>query len=358
MPSTVRLAAAFTALLLSRGGAVAQLPTAPMPHLSLDGLVGEYKRFGLPLPPPDAEFVRLKHYNSRPDEPYLLGFRIPAKPGEDAPCLVGSEYLWPALVEPAKPDLAALRGIEHTYTSDLLCLAAQCRLRRWDELAEFLYLWGRDAIENPGPARVAVVKGVPLHLGGWRLRVWDWRNRSVAEELRLTAYAYWHPRITRADGDRTEVLRYLKEAVPGGDPDIRDLERTVAPRKSKPGTVESLIDDLTEYSAGSRFGLFSGGEWGDATSRRLAELGFDAVPALLDHLEDWRFTRSADPGRFELGRSRSGSVTWRAGSWTTCPTGNSGTASSSAGWPTRRRRASGGRPPGRSGKNVGWPSTR
>src|SRR5262245_42694680 len=129
MRTLARPLAVVTVLLLAHGSAVAQLPTAPMPHPSLDGLVQEYRRFGLPRPPPEAELVRLKHYNNRPEEPYLLGFRIPTKPGEGDRCLVGSEYTSPALVESVKPAVEALRDIEHTWTSDLLCLAVQCRVR-------------------------------------------------------------------------------------------------------------------------------------------------------------------------------------------------------------------------------------
>jgi hypothetical protein len=57
--------------------------------------------------------------------------------------------------------------------------------------------------------------------------------------------------------DRKEILRQLSDLAVE-EPILRSeyngwllssLEQTVAPRKSKPGSVDSIIDDLTEYWA-------------------------------------------------------------------------------------------------------------
>lgn len=68
---------------------------------------------------------------------------------------------------------------------------------------------------------------------------------------------------------------------------VDDLKLTLAPRKSKPGSVEALIDDLTDH--------WESGEWGSEEGQtaywKLVERGLDAVPALLDHLNDTRVTR-------------------------------------------------------------------
>jgi hypothetical protein len=95
--------------------------------------------------------------------------------------------------------------------------------------------------------------------------------------------------------ERREVLRYLQAADLGFHTDVRDLERTITPRKSKPGTAEALIDDLIEWRTWDEVIMgadFSGDlHPGEAAFWKLAEMGFDAVPALLDHLHDSRFTR-------------------------------------------------------------------
>ncbi|MDY3555394.1 hypothetical protein R5W24_004537 [Gemmata sp. JC717] len=121
---------------------------------------------------------------------------------------------------------------------------------------------------------------------------------SVADELRLIAWRFWGGSLTARGTDRREALRQLKVLAteyktlrtPEADTFFRQLELTLAPRTAKPGTVEALIDELTDY-------------WDDPYSLlptpaaptsywRLAELGFDAVPALIAHLNDDRLTRA------------------------------------------------------------------
>jgi hypothetical protein len=251
--------------------ATAQVPVAPEPHLALAELVKGYKRFELPLPPANAELVRIKQSVA---PYYQFGFRVPPRrPDGVASYLIGASDVREAeIVEPIKPDRTALEGIELVRMGDLLCLVAQCSIRGQDEFAELLYARIR---ERTRCTRADV-------MGKWGLRIYD----------------VWHPRIWWPDSDRKEVLRFLKEVVPEGNADIRDLERTVAPRKSKPGTVEFLIDDLTDYWHRPEGWVRPAGvppaEWerGEEAYLKLAELGFDAVPALLEHLDDQRFTRA------------------------------------------------------------------
>src|SRR5829696_8431030 len=84
-------------------------------------------------------------------------------------------------------------------------------------------------------------------VNGWELRSAD---SSALKELHSVAWIYWSRRVMTADSDRKEVLRHLKELAPDSE-DVRALELTLAPRKSKPGTAEALIDDLTDYWASS-----------------------------------------------------------------------------------------------------------
>ena len=79
MIAPVRLLAAVGLLALAAPASPAQPGVAPPPHLPLDELVKEHRRLGLPVPPPNAELVRLKYWNDRPETPYRLGFRIPPK---------------------------------------------------------------------------------------------------------------------------------------------------------------------------------------------------------------------------------------------------------------------------------------
>ena len=70
---------------------------------------------------------------------------------------------------------------------------------------------------------------------------------------------------------------------------LRSLDLALVPGKGQPGTTEALIDDLVDYDVNTgSFGRFEPGE----QYSRLVELGFDAVPSLLRHLDDDRLTRA------------------------------------------------------------------
>lgn len=296
MRDLTHLLTALAVLLLAQGIAVAQPPTAPMPHPTLDELVKVYQRLGLPLPPPNAELVRVKGWPESgglfggrfPAQPDRLGFRIPSeKPGDESSYLVGTNQESATTVEPVKPGLEALRDIHPTYSSELLALAVQCRVRGWNEMASALYAHARRGMEDtPSTELVVPTLGVGSHgefLPGC----------PVTGELRRAAHEHWKEAVTSRSVDRTKLLEYLELA----DIDrslIRDLELTLAPRKSKPGSAEALIDNLTEYWSPTQWkaGYFdTEKESNEAAYWKLVELGFDAVPALLAHLDDPRFTR-------------------------------------------------------------------
>jgi hypothetical protein len=84
MTTGPRLLATLVFACLATTPTFAQLPVAPELRPTLDELVKEYQRCGLPVPPKDAELVRFKD---------SLGFRDPAaKPGEPSRCLVGISW--------------------------------------------------------------------------------------------------------------------------------------------------------------------------------------------------------------------------------------------------------------------------
>jgi hypothetical protein len=296
MALALRFVAVCSAVLFACAVANAQPPAAPPPHLALDELVKEYKRLGLPLPPANAELVRVK--TAYPDQ---IGFRTPAKPERYSVVLIGSESQsrdWHEAHEAIEPGPAALRDVEPRWVADFLCLAVQCRERGWSEFAALLFARAQEAITTPVPARVEVIdlpamfgggKGSTGRLNGWELRT---ANSSAVKELRRVASIYWSRQVMATDSDRKEVLRHLKELEPESE-NVRDLELTLAPRKSKPGTVEALIDDLTDYwfSGAAAFEPLGENQWGEAAYRKLAEMGFDAVPALIDAIKDRRLTR-------------------------------------------------------------------
>lgn len=291
----VRLVAAFAVVLLGCGVTVAQVETAPPPHPTLEEVAKEYRRLELPLPPPDAPLVRIKRMVCCGEEEgsvrtsYMLGFPLPPRAaGKDPRYLIGcGRRLWgdvwfdPSDVRPAEPtpdafDLVFLEGDEW------LCFAARCALRGWRDLAKAAYARSLERY-----ADVSEATGNPLP--------------SVIVELRLHSLVLLERRLDQPGADRKEIIKRLREKyaeepelrTPHTEGYLRTLELTYGPRKSKPGTVEALIDDLIEY----RENLYDPlGPTNLEPYWKLVELGFDAVPALIEHLGDERISHAYAEG--------------------------------------------------------------
>src|SRR5262249_15206879 len=73
---------------------------------------------------------------------------------------------------------------------------------------------------------------------------------------------------------------------------LKSLDLALIPSKAKPGSMEATIDALVNAT--------SNNVWFDDEANapyiRLIERGFDAVPALIEHLDDDRLTRYRYPG--------------------------------------------------------------
>ena len=72
------------------------------------------------------------------------------------------------------------------------------------------------------------------------------------------------------------------------------LRLALAPSRAKPGSVEAEIDALVECTKPGS--VFEGLSEPDPHYAKLLRRGFEAVPALLDHLDDQRLTRSIMAG--------------------------------------------------------------
>jgi hypothetical protein len=252
---------------------------------SLDELLKEYRKHELPLPPREAKLVR--YLEREPGitvingklEPRtresLLAFLV--KPGEkkEHPWLLTGTRQWQPDWEPhlreVAPEPEAVKGVS-VYREDGLILAIQCHARGWDRLARHL-------LERS--QKDAAI--------------------SLRNQLLNAAWEYWCGRLTEPTMDRTPVAKHLKELLRQNkewDTEehralLKSLDLALAPRKSKPGSIEALIDDLVDYSTDTgTIGIFEPEDryW------RIARRGFDAVPALLEHLDDDRLTRAIMQG--------------------------------------------------------------
>jgi hypothetical protein len=251
------------------------------PVFPLDELYKEYQTLGLPLPPKTAKLVRYEaggggvvNGKVQPKE-YSLAFQV--KPGikDESHHLLRGVHQWEPAWNPhaqeVAPNAAAITDLV-LYADDLLVLAIQCHARGWDDLAR--HLLTRNQQKTKVPPR---------------------------DQLRRLAWFYWLDQLTQPAIDRAPVAKRLKDLM-RQDQELdtetnrallKSLDLALVPSKARPGSIEELIDNLVDYGATTgTIGIFSPEEryW------RIAALGFDAVPSLIEHLDDDRLTRAIMQG--------------------------------------------------------------
>ena len=292
---------AVAAAVMMAGPVSAQPQVAPPPVPTLREVVKEYQRLALPLPPPDAPLVRITIWlatddpDRRPRRSHLLGFQLPPPwPGADPRYWCGSDFWadqWfdPRAVEPTDPTPAALDQVRMSG-DDYLDLAVACRLRGWNQLADRLYHRSREffyEMNRPSDEDEARPSD-------------DEEEYRPLADLRDRAFFRWVKASPDPGADSLwaagPVRALIDDAVDPLSAALGVLLAGPGPtqfRRAPPGSVEALIDGLTEY----RDDLFGNSLPDDHEPYwRLAERGFDAIPALIDHVKDDRPTRAYFPG--------------------------------------------------------------
>jgi hypothetical protein len=265
----------------------------------LDQLLLDYRGYGLPLPPDDAKLVRFESggryiLNDKLMPPtYFLGFLL--RPGiKDRPALllVGTQeiqlesFKTIEFVE-AKPELVKSldpqwRGQATFEMNAGLAIALQCEARGWKALAQ--ELWASSLKQKSGD-----------HFGAF-FQPANLPNRTA---LAYLAWAYSGNELVKPDTERAKSakrMRALMAAEPRLNTEIgrallASLDSALVPSTAKVGTVERLIADLTDTCNTNRKR-----DELDPRYSTLADMGFDAVPTLLEHLDDDRLTRSVKQG--------------------------------------------------------------
>jgi hypothetical protein len=247
---------------------------------SLEQLLEDYKSYGLPLPPKDAPLVRFVSGGGgkvngvvQPLE-YSLGFLL--KPGakrESADILFGTRSYQPGSNSPVtvlaagKATTQEMEAWVKDSQSRWLPLAIQCQSRGWHALAQAIF---EKASNSP--------------------------NADGAKQmLRNEAWLYWKVQLHEPGTDWQTAAKHLRGLI-RADPEfdtqrnralLKSLDLALQPSKAKPGSIEAMIDALiNEVSVEAGFR-----EKGDSPYVQLVEKGFDAVPALIEHLDDDRLTR-------------------------------------------------------------------
>ncbi|HVK14583.1 MAG TPA: hypothetical protein VM597_37945 [Gemmataceae bacterium] len=283
----VRRTIPTTILIVALAGPLAATdPPSPEPGRKqrtdfLDALLADYKLYELPFPPPDAPLVRHFLYHQTPAMGESravsgLGFWIkPRAVGEPDRVFAGfaTREPWVGAGPPTTVEVTpeVLRGLAEISVE----LAVQLHARGRSDLARLVL--DREA-DPAGPLPETV-----LARSAWRYWLDEFRrngaDRAKVARLLNTTLA------RRTDG----VSRYDERIVKG-------LELSLVPGRGKPGTVEALIDALVVAPGTTEWGFWAADGPGvdtDTTFTKLARHGFDAVPALLAHLEDPRLTRTS-----------------------------------------------------------------
>jgi hypothetical protein len=224
---------------------------------------------------------------------YFLGFLIQQGNKDNPPLLlVGTQEFRldsHTPFEVLEPKPASLKALELRWlgrsTFDLnagLVIALQCKARGLNDLAQ--ELWALCIKQHSG------------HRFGAFYQPANLPNRTAVAYL---AWAHSGNELAKPDTDRTKTAKRMK-AVLAAEPRLnnevnqallKSLEAALVPSTAKPGMVEKLIDDLIDMcNVGRRH------DEPDPRYLRLARLGFTAVPALIEHLDDDRLTRSVVQG--------------------------------------------------------------
>ena len=159
-----------------------------------------------------------------------------------------------------------------------LAAALQCKARGWHDLAE--QLWTASIKESTG-----------YHLGA-HFQPPDLPKRTAVAYL---AWAHYANELAKPNTDRVKIAKQIRHILATeprlNTPDNRaflgSLEAAIIPIKAKPDSVERMIDDLTDVC-----NLSLREKESDPRVSRLMHAGFSAVPALIEHLDDERLTRS------------------------------------------------------------------
>lgn len=278
--------------------------------LILSRLLADYRAYGLPFPPDDADLITTRSSQGTYDgeERFSYGILFREAKGKQQTFWVGCEAIEPysqpegiEVVRQPTGESIEKSGFripqfpsEGFGTFPALALAVQFGARGWNEAGEALLVHSRRpslrfGFDNDPP-----------------------RPKDDRAALAMLAWNYWCNQFARTKGDRLPIVAYLRQLrdsnlgldTAAGRNIIEDMQQTLADRQSVPGSLEEAIDTFTDVGLG---GGWQGRGFADLESavrrhagcRRFRDAGLDGVPTLIRHLSDFRVTRC-------LGSSRRG----------------------------------------------------
>jgi hypothetical protein len=278
------------------GSAVPPLASAEAP-VTLDTLLADYRALGLPMPPADARLVRYETAfrsvlaNDVERQIVFLGFELPREVAGERPLLIGTERIQQRereeQVVAAEPTAQAAVDVNaELYAKSpfsvnaALATALQAKARGWDALAGALLELATKTSAGHSYSHFFQPAGTPPR-----------------QALAMLARAHFANELTEPTSDWRSIATRFEASLAIGAPArktdfgpfLRSLHATLDAPRAPAGSIEAKIDALCEMGGETRqFRRL------DETSAftQLVELGFDAVPALIEHIEDERLTRT------------------------------------------------------------------
>jgi hypothetical protein len=274
----------------------------------LDQLVIDYRSYALPLPPPAAKLVRF----TEDDKPksgspsYCLAFLLQPGARKTGPLLLVGTMRYRAcqgtpvkVVDVKRATKKMLRAYVRESRLDRatgLALAIQCQARGWDFLAQTLLTACLKEDVNLLPAVSSDDPGGAFYFD-YKLGNLNLEQAPRAILLR-EAWDYWESMLHDPNTSWPKAARRLKRllaavkklATPYRRNLLKSLELALVPSKARPGSVPALIDDLVHVCSTNI--PDRGIDEFDPRYLKLVDLGFAAVPYLIEHLEDQRLTRA------------------------------------------------------------------
>jgi hypothetical protein len=255
---------------------------ADEPKTALPELLKLYVELGLPLPSKEAKLVRYEAGGGgivngvvQPKR-FSLAFEIKVATKTEPPTLLrgvcDQPVYWIKKATEVQPTKNALEGTDGDWFG--LPLAIQCQSRGWGELAGILFVRSQKNAKD-----------------------------SPQKQLLSDAWDYWSEKLISEKSDRMEISKRLKDLIlrdkevntEVNQALLKSLDLALLPSKAKPGSFEALIDKLVDFR-GTSGAMNEGFGEPDDCYISIAKLGFEAVPTLIEHLDDERLTRGLMQG--------------------------------------------------------------
>lgn len=270
---------------------------------TLDQLLTDYRAYGLPFPPDNAQLMFTRsdngQDNGKPAYDYDVAFcEIQGKRRLVwMGCATVDSHLDADEIEVVSGTGAEvfnkIRNADSQFSSDgfgtyqYLALAIQCHARGLDQYVAALLERSRQPAER------------------YQRNCMPQRPKEDRAAVAVMAWAFWCDEFARSSAaSRRVAVNQLRQLLDGGfgldTPShrhiVQDMRLTLAVRNSPAGSLEEAVDSLVDLGIGDDFAAGDFASLDQAARghdgyKKLRHAGLDAVPILVQHLGNFRMTR-------------------------------------------------------------------